>query len=95
MTDIKNEVVTRHIGLAAFYRYCLGDKAHIATTLAGKSPAFSFDDSNKQCPDLEKAFFAEGGAAVGNALALCECLKAINITRSIANREGQWNGEEL
>jgi len=92
-----SEVNIKHVGYAAFLRYCLGDDAHTATTKIPTGFTFSFDDKDDQCNDLHVAFYSPEGAAVGNARALLDCAKAIKTTLAIAKRLGSWenNGEDL
>jgi hypothetical protein len=91
-----NEYTTRHVGLASFLRYCLGDQAHVATGKAHNGTFnFFFDDADEKCREFENAFFGEEGVAVGDARALLECSKDVRTTIAKASRagDGTWEAE--
>jgi hypothetical protein len=81
---------TRHVGLAAFLRYVLGDESHLSTTKGGTGYIFSFDDPSYRCNELQTAFFSDDGAIAGNALTLLECSRAISQTIMEAKLSGAW-----
>jgi hypothetical protein len=85
-----SEYVTKHVGFAAFLLYVLGDESHISTTRHDNSYAFSFDDPDYRCKQLQPAFFGEEGAATGNARALLDCSRAIGKTITEVKNFGSW-----
>lgn len=88
------EFNTKHIGLACFLRYALGDDTHVATVKAGeKSFLFYFVDSPRgKCQELADAFFSEQGAAIDNARELLQCEREIKLTIKTAynSPDGEW-----
>jgi hypothetical protein len=88
-----SEYSTKHIGLATFLIYVLGDAAHLATEAEHeRSCRFHFDDPNRQCKALGDAFFSPEGAAIDDARALLECKNQIvNSTKAARHSpDGTW-----
>jgi hypothetical protein len=81
---------TKHFGFAAFLRYALGDEAHVSTIRFEHGIGLSFDDPDNRCVELQKAFFSEEGAAVGDARALLDCNREITNTIFEAKRNESW-----
>lgn len=94
------EYQTRHFGLAAFLRFCLGDDAHISTARNGEyeGSGFSFtfaDEPVGRCNALRKEFFDEAGAGVDDARLLLETSRSVKKTMRGAgeNANGVWRSE--
>lgn len=90
------EYQTRHVGLASFLRYALGDDAHLRTEKVGNfSTLFIFSDTER-CGELEREYFSKDGAMVSNAHQLLDCSRLIKATVAKAQRSdtGTWLAEE-
>lgn len=85
------EYATRHLGLAAFLRYCLGDESHVRTEQRGNERGcwFIFDDSEGQCAELAAQFFA--GAGVSNCKEFCDVEREVRLS----SRDAYVNGGVL
>ena len=86
---------TRHLGFAAFLLYVLGDDSLVeirtTTDLKGSEKSeFIFRDSPVgTCADLQRQFFSEGSAAVGDARELLETSRRIRQFATNATREAR------
>ena len=95
-TQTDTEYTTRHVGLASFLRYALGDDAHRRTEKVGNfSTLFIFSDT-ELCVKLEHEFFNSEGAMVSNARELLDCARAVKMTVAAAQRSetGTWSAED-
>jgi hypothetical protein len=84
----------RHVGFAAFLRYCLEDEAHVATDRKGTGYLFSFYDPEYKAREFQTAFFSEEGAGVGNARTLLDCSRDISHSIIHAKQFGKWERNE-
>ena len=84
---------TRHIGFAAFLRYCLGDDAHLSTERRGIGYFFTFYDPEYKCKELQTAFFNDEGAMAGNSRELLDCSREVSHTIIHAKQFGKWERE--
>jgi hypothetical protein len=89
-----NQFHTRHVGLAAFLRYVLGDESHLSTEKSEKGIFFTFNDPDNKCAELETTFFSEESAVVGNARTLLDCSRQITFSMYEAKRNGSWEKSE-
>ena len=91
-----SEYLTKHIGLASFLTYVLGDSAHLATEVEDGKCRFYFDDPTNQCKALGDAFFSPEGAAIDSARELLECKhQIVNSTKLARNSpDGLWEREQ-
>lgn len=89
-----SEYHTRHLGLACFLRYVLGDRAHRATAKFGpSSTSFTFtDEPTGTCQQLADQFFSREGVAVDNVRELLQCDRDMKLTvkSAHADPEGVW-----
>ena len=88
--------LTRHFGLAATLRFCLGDNAHISTWVEPGTKRISFEFANPDgvCEKLAPVFFSEQGMAIGNARDLIEAAREVKKTMSFAiNTDGEQRWE--
>ncbi len=84
------EFRTRHVGLSAFLRYCLGSDAHLGTLALERGFEFVFSDNGK-CRTLADQFFSAEGAAVTDARQLLECVREMRISTGKAKEQGCWD----
>jgi hypothetical protein len=85
---------TRHMALATFLRYTLGDAAHLSTTAAG-APQYTFADDGR-CYTLANDFFSDDSVTIGNCRELLEVGRMLRITAARAQDSPQrrWNRED-
>lgn len=90
--QIETEYQTRHVGLAAFLRYGMGDASHIRTQKVGSYSTVFIFNNPERCKELEQVFFSRDGAATGNARELLDCARAVKMTVAVAQRDetGTW-----
>ena len=81
---------TRHVGFAAFLRYCLGNESHISTKRIGNTNLFTFADPEYKCRDLQTVFFSDESAVVGNARELLDCSRDVSHTIIHAKQFDIW-----
>jgi hypothetical protein len=81
---------TRHVGLSAFLRFCLGNDSHLSTERKGTGYLFTFYDPDYKCRDLQTAFFSEEGAVIGDARALLDCSREISHTIIHSRQFEKW-----
>jgi len=82
---VENTFQTRHAGLAGCLRYILGDEAHLATYLEGRSERVSylFFDPDHQCRRLSDIFFSQDAPMqIGDARGLLESMRLVRKTLS-------------
>lgn len=88
-----NRFSTRHVGLASFLLYVLGDDSLSSVTQGHSGCVVAFDDPEQRSHELQSAFLSAEGVCIGNAMPLLECSRTIRHAISVANRMSTWTKE--